>query len=126
MTISRYVAVIDDDVSLCRSLARLLQLSGYQAIIFESAEQFLADPLRTHFGCLLVDIQLGGMTGIEMHEKLLQEGNRTPVVYITAFDDPNAKLQAERLGCGGFFRKTDPGPDILATIRRLTLPPATA
>jgi FixJ family two-component response regulator len=126
MTCSRYVAVIDDDASLCRSLSRLLALSGYQPISFESAEQFLADPLRTHFGCLLVDIQLGGMTGIEMHEKLLQEGNRTPVVYITAFDDPKAKVQAEKLGCGGYFRKTDAGPDILAAIRRLTVPPARA
>jgi FixJ family two-component response regulator len=124
MTFSRYVAVVDDDASLCRSLSRLLSLSGYQPISFESAEQFLADPLRTHFGCLLVDIQLGGMTGIEMHEKLLQEGNRTPVVYITAFDDPNAKIRAEKLGCAGFFRKTDAGPDIVAAIRRLQPPPA--
>ena len=61
----RYVAVIDDDASLCRSLARLLQHAGFQAITFESGEQFLADPLRSHFGCLLVDIQLGGMSGIE-------------------------------------------------------------
>jgi FixJ family two-component response regulator len=124
MTDSRYVAVIDDDASLCRSLSRLLSLSGYQPISFESAEQFLADPLRTHFGCLLVDIQLGGMSGIEMHEKLLLEGNRTPVVYITAFDDPKARMDAERLGCAGFFRKTDAAPEILATIRRHTLPPA--
>jgi DNA-binding NarL/FixJ family response regulator len=64
------------------------------------------------------------MTGIEMHEKLLQEGNRTPVVYITAFDDPNAKIRAEKLGCAGFFRKTDAGPDIVAAIRRLQPPPA--
>jgi FixJ family two-component response regulator len=118
----RYVAVIDDDASLCRSLARLLQHSGFQVITFESAEQFLADPLRIHFGCLLVDIQLGGMTGIEMHRKLLAEGDATPVVYITAFDDPRAKAEADRLGCRGFFRKTDAGSDILETVRKLTLP----
>ena len=120
MTASRYIAVIDDDASLCRSLARLLQLSGFQAITFESAEQFLADPLRTHFGCLLVDIQLGGMSGIEMHGKLLEEGNRTPVVYITAFDDPRAKAEALKLGCAGYYRKTDAGPEILETVRRVS------
>lgn len=120
MTASRYIAVIDDDASLCRSLARLLQLSGFQAITFESAEQFLADPLRTHFGCLLVDIQLGGMSGIELHGKLLEEGNRTPVVYITAFDDPRAKAEALKLGCAGYYRKTDAGPEILETVRRVT------
>ena len=120
MSARRYVAVIDDDASLSRSLARLLMLSGYQAITFESAEQFLADPLRGHFGCLLVDVQLGGMTGIEMHGKLLEEGNRTPVVYITAFDDPRARAAALKLGCAGFFQKTDAGPEILETVRRIT------
>ena len=123
MSARRYVAVIDDDASLSRSLARLLMLSGYQAITFESAEQFLADPLRGHFGCLLVDVQLGGMTGIEMHGKLLEEGNRTPVVYITAFDDPRARAAALKLGCAGFFQKTDAGPEILETVRRITAAP---
>jgi FixJ family two-component response regulator len=116
----RYVAVIDDDASLCRSLARLLQHAGFQAITFESGEQFLADPLRSHFGCLLVDIQLGGMSGIEMHRKLIAEGDRTPVVYITAFDDPRVKVEAVELGCAGFFRKTDAGTEILETVRALT------
>ncbi|HEU4690131.1 MAG TPA: response regulator, partial [Vicinamibacterales bacterium] len=119
MTARRYVAVIDDDASLCRSLARLLQLSGFQPITFESAEQFLADPLRTHFGCLLVDVQLGGMTGIEMHQKLIEEGNRTPVIYITAFDDPRAQADAAKLGYAGYFRKTDAGQAILDAVRKV-------
>ena len=80
---------------------------------------FLADPLREHFGCLLVDIQLGGMTGVEMHRKLIEQGNRTPVVYITAFDDPRVREEAERLGCAGYFRKSDAGTDILAAVRRV-------
>ncbi len=126
VTSRRYVAVIDDDASVCRSLARLLQLSGYQPIMFESAEQFLSDPVRAHFGCLLVDVQLGGMTGLEMHGKLIEQGDRTPVVYITAFDDPRAQEDAARLGCAGFFRKTDAGPDILAAVRRVTAGPSPA
>jgi FixJ family two-component response regulator len=122
----RYIAVIDDDASLCRSLARLLQHAGFQAITFESGEQFLADPLRAHFGCLLVDIQLDGMTGIELHRRLRAEGDRTPVVYITAFDDPRARTEAAELGCVGFFRKTDSGAEILETVRKLTRTPAEA
>ena len=116
----RYIAVIDDDPSLCRSLARLLQHAGFQAITFESGEQFLADPLRAHFGCLLVDIQLGGMSGIEMHRRLVADGDRTPVIYITAFDDPRARTEALELGCAGFFRKTDAGTEILEIVRKLT------
>jgi len=126
VTFRRYIAVIDDDASLCRSLARLLQHAGFQAITFESAEQFLADPLRDHFGCLLVDIQLGGMTGIEMHRKLIEAGNRTPVIYITAFDDPRARAEAAGLGCAGFFRKNDAGTEILEKVRLLTSGSGTA
>jgi len=123
MLYRRYIAVIDDDESLCRSLARLLQQAGYQPITFDSAEAFLGDPLRTHFGCLLVDVQLGGMSGIEMFGKLREQGNLTPVVYITAFDDPRAREQAIAMGCAGYFRKTDAGLDILDTVKRLTAQP---
>jgi FixJ family two-component response regulator len=119
-----YIAVIDDDESLCRSLARLLQQAGFHPITYPSAEDFLDDPLRTHFGCLLVDVQLGGMSGIEMHAKLRAEGNRTPIVYITAHDDPRARAQAIEMGSAGYFRKTDTGLDILETVRRVTAAPA--
>jgi FixJ family two-component response regulator len=119
-----YVAVIDDDESLCRSLARLLRQAGYHPITYPSAEDFLGDPLRAHFGCLLVDIQLGGMSGIELHAKLKADGVRTPVVYITAFDDPRARAQAMEMGSAGYFRKTDAGLDILETVRRVTAPAA--
>jgi FixJ family two-component response regulator len=123
-----YVGVVDDDESLLRSLARLLQQAGYQAITYSSAEEFLADPLRTHFGCLLVDVQLGGMSGLEMHGKLAAQGIRTPVLYITAFDNPLARAQAVKLGCVGYFRKTDAGFDILEAVKRVTAgdAPATA
>jgi FixJ family two-component response regulator len=119
-----YIAVIDDDASLCRSLARLLQQAGFHPITYPSAEDFLGDPLRKHFGCLLVDVQLGGMSGIEMHAQLKAEGDRTPVVYITAFDDSRARAQAIAMGSAGYFRKTDAGLDILETVRRVTAPPA--
>jgi FixJ family two-component response regulator len=125
-TFQRYIAVVDDDPSHGRSLARLLQHAGFQAITFDSAEQFLIDPLRSHFGCLLVDIQLGGISGIEMHRKLLEDGNRTPVIYITAFDDPRARSEAMELGCAGFFRKTDAGTEILERLRSLTSAPPPA
>lgn len=116
----RYVAVIDDDESLCRSLARLLQQAGYQPITFHSAESFLEDPLRTHFGCLLVDVQLGGMSGLEMYDRLREQGNQTPVIYITAYDNPRARDEALAKGSAGYFRKTDAGLDILAAVRELT------
>lgn len=122
MSPRRYIAVIEDDESHCRSLARLLQQTGFQVITFQSAEEFLEDRWRNQFDCLLIDVQLGGMTGIEMHARLAKQGDRTPVVYLTAFDDPIARAQAQDLGCSGYFRKTDAGRDIVATVRRVTSP----
>lgn len=115
-----YVAIVDDDESLCRSFSRLLREVGFHAIAFHSAEEFLADPLRAHFGCLVVDVQLLGMSGIQLHQKLVSGGDRVPVVYITAHDDPAARAEAIGIGCAGFFRKTDAAPEILEAIRRVT------
>jgi FixJ family two-component response regulator len=120
MSRRHYIGVIDDDESVCRSLARLLQQAGFHAITYPSAEVFLADPLRKYFDCLLVDVQLGGISGIEMHAKLKKQGDRTPVVYITGFDDPRAREEALAMGCAGYFRKSDAGFDILETVRRVT------
>ena len=116
------VAVIDDDESLCRSLGRLVRLAGFQPVIFRSAEEFLLSPESSRVRCLLVDIQLGGMSGIAMHQLLLAEGNHTPVIYITAHDDPGAHSEAMNAGCAGFFRKTDPGSAIIEALRRVTRP----
>jgi len=112
-----YVAIIDDDESLCRSMSRLLRAAGFHPIPFLSAEDFLVDPICDHFSCLLVDIQLGGMSGIELQQKLASEGGQAPIIFITAYDDPDARAQALTTGCAGFFRKTDPGAEIISAVR---------
>jgi FixJ family two-component response regulator len=83
------VAIIDDDESLCRSLRRLLRQSGFHPPIYLSAEEFLDCSVRSRFDCLLLDIQLGGMSGIDLRRQLLSEGDMTPVIYITAHDEPS-------------------------------------
>jgi len=83
-----YVAVVDDDESLCRSLGRLLRASGIQPIAYASAEAFLADTKRPQFDCLVLDVQLGGVSGIELVRKLVADGGHTPFIFITAHDDP--------------------------------------
>jgi FixJ family two-component response regulator len=115
-----YVAVVDDDESICRSLSRLLRAAQFQPITYASAEAFLADTKHPKFDCLVLDIQLGGMSGLEMRKRLSAVKDGTPVVFITAHDDPEVRAQAEASGCAGFFRKTDSGTDVLAAIRRAT------
>ena len=116
-----YVAVVDDDEKFCRSLGRLLSAAGMQSITYTSAEAFLADTKHPRFDCLLLDIQLGGMSGIELGRRLVAEGRYAPFIYITAHDDPDVRAGAEAAGCAAFFRKTDRGGDLLAAIRRVAL-----
>ena len=112
-----YVAGVDDDESLCRSLSRLLRAEGMQPVTYPSGEAFLADTKRPIFDCLVFDIQLGGMSGIELHRQLTSSGSTIPVVYITAHDEPEMREEAQAAGCSAYFRKTEPGEAVLQAIR---------
>jgi FixJ family two-component response regulator len=114
-----YVAIVDDDEHLCRSLGRLLRAAGMQAVAYASGEAFLADSKHPRFDCLVLDVELGGMSGIELARRLVAEGRYAPFIYLTAHDDPRTRAAAEAAGCAAFFRKTDPGADVLRVIRRV-------
>lgn len=113
------VAVVDDDHSLRRSLSRLLRAAGMRAVTYSSAEAFLADRQHPHFDCLVLDVRLGGMSGIDLALWLAAEGATEPIIFVTAYDDAETRSRGERAGCAAYFRKTDSGADVLGTIRRL-------
>ncbi len=117
-----YIAVIDDDSSVCLAMSRLLRAAGYQPISYGSAENFLTDTHRPKFACLVLDIQLNGMSGLELRSRLIAVKDVTPVVFITAQDNPEIRAQAEAAACAGYFRKTDSGSDVLAAINRAVGP----
>jgi FixJ family two-component response regulator len=112
-----YVAVVDDDEGQRRSLARLLRAAGMQPIAYASAEAFRSDLRRPRFHCLVIDVQLPGMSGIELRDQLAAEGIATPVLFVTAHDDPTAREQALAGNCVGYLRKTNSGSEILEAIR---------
>lgn len=113
-----YVGVVDDDESVCRALSRLLRAEGIQAVSYLSAEDFLADTKRPEFDCLVFDIRLGGISGIELNRRLQVSGSSTPVIYITAHDEPETRALAEAAGCAAYLSKTAPGQEVLRAIRR--------
>ena len=119
-----YVAIVDDDESACRALGRLLRAEGIQAVGYLSAEAFLADAKRPLFDCLVLDIELGGMSGIDLHRQLNASGSSTPVIYVTAHDEPETREAAQAAGCAAYFRKTSPGGEVLQAIRRAAQPKA--
>jgi FixJ family two-component response regulator len=114
------VAIIDADASVGLAMSRLLRGVGFQPSTFTSAEKFLSDDRRMTFACLIVEIQLPGMSGLELQRRLLAEGDRTPIIFVTSQDDPAAREQAIQNGCAQFFRKVDPGAAIVDTLRRVT------
>jgi FixJ family two-component response regulator len=114
-----YVGVVDDDESLRRSLARLLRAVGMQPITYASAEDFVADLKKPHFDCLVLDLQLPGMSGIELRNWLTTHSVTTPVLFVTAHDDPKSRAHALAGPCAGFFRKTDAGSGLVEAIRRV-------
>lgn len=119
-----YIAVVDDDIGVCTSLSRLLRLAQLQPITYLSAEAFLADAKRPKFDCIVLDVRLGGMSGLDLFAQLAADRTHPPVIFITAVDEPAARARAEALGCAGFFLKSTPGAGIVDAIRRATRGPS--
>jgi len=111
-----YIAVVDDDESFCRSLGRLLRAADYQPVTYLSAEAFLADTKHPRFDCLLLDVSLGGISGLELGRRLGAVGSTTPVIYITAHDDPATRIAANAAGCVAFISKVEPSDVLLKAI----------
>ena len=123
MASNTYIAIVDDDISVCTALSRLLRLADFQPISYLSAEAYLADDKRPRFDCLVLDVRLSGMSGIELLAQLAAQPTRPPVIFITALDEPAVRAKAEALGCAGFFSKSAPFAGIIDTIRRATRDP---
>ena len=94
----RTVVVIDDDLSVRRSLARLLRASGFDVSTYPSAEAFLGSPAADTSICLVLDIHLGGMNGLELADCLDQRERSVPIVFISAQDGslPAAAVRPQR------------------------------
>jgi FixJ family two-component response regulator len=112
------VAVVDDDSSLCRALGRLLRAAGFVPVMYDSAEAFLEDAGQPHADCLVLDVHLGGMSGLDLQQMLVMAGTSPPIIFITAHDDPETRELAQRAGCAAYFRKPFPGSSLLEAIAK--------
>ncbi len=102
---SRLIAIVDDDESLQSALKDLIESEGLSALCFGSAEQFLDSDARYQAGCLIVDLRMPGMSGLELQAKLKGEGCGIPIVFITAHGDAETRTLAMRDGALGFLSK---------------------
>jgi two-component system, LuxR family, response regulator DctR len=97
--------LVDDDAAIRDALSWLLQTRGVVSQAWPSAESFLTDYLPEMSGCLIVDIRLGGMTGIELHERLLAAGCVMPVIFLTGHGDVPLAVKALKSGAFDFIEK---------------------
>jgi len=102
---SRLVVIVDDDESVQLALRDLIESDGLPAICFGSAEQFLDSEARSKAACLIADIRMPGMSGLELQAKLKVERCRIPVIFITAHGDAEMRIHAMRQGAVEFLSK---------------------
>ena len=99
------VAIVDDDRSVQSALKDLMESTGLSAWGFGSAEEFLESDQRNQTACLVADIRLPGMSGLELQAKLKAEGSRIPIILITAHGEAKRKVQAMKAGALEFLSK---------------------
>ena len=102
---SRLVVIVDDDESVQRALQDLVESDGLSALCFSSAEQFLDSQARSKVACLIADIRMPGMSGLELQAKLKAERCRVPVIFITAHGDAEMRTLAMGDGAVEFLTK---------------------
>ena len=102
---AKIVAIIEDDASMLRAARDLLDAHGFATLAFASAEEFLARGAAKHADCLLLDIDLGGMSGIELRRQLKGFGSTLPIIFMTGLDDEAIERRALETGCVAFLRK---------------------
>ena len=99
------IAIVDDDESFRRAIASFIRSLGYGAAAFDSAEALLESGQIQNIDCLITDLQMSGMTGIELQDRLIAQGSRLPIIFITAFPGIKARAQALAAGAIGFLAK---------------------
>ena len=111
------VSVVDDDESVRESLPDLLKEFGFEACTFSSAQEFLASGFVNRTGCLILDIAMSGMTGLDLQRELQLRGNRTPIVFITAQTDVAVRARALEQGAVRVLLKPFKDTDLLDAVQ---------
>jgi FixJ family two-component response regulator len=114
---SPLVVVVEDDPATLKALGRVLRAGGFDTATYSSAEAFLDSPPARRPACLLLDNQLGGMSGLDLQRDLRARGSTVPVIVMTAFDARSLRQEAYRSGCAGCVDKTD-DIDVLLNLLR--------
>ena len=114
----RTIGIVDDDPFVRTAVSRLVRSLGMQAQTFASAEEFLQQRGFEIVDCAITDVQMGGMSGLDMQDQLLADGCRLPLIFITAFPEESIRRRAMAAGASGFFSKPFNAGELVSCIER--------
>lgn len=114
---TRLVAIVDDDDSMRSALLGMLRVVGLPARAFSSAEEFLESGQQHAVACLIADIRMPGMSGLELQAKLNADRCRVPIIFLTAHGDEKMRMQALRAGAVEFMAKPFDDEALLESVR---------
>jgi CheY-like chemotaxis protein len=123
MTQCETIAIVDDDIAVCRAVSHLLEVHGYCTEQYSSAEEFLGAAKTTAASCLVVDINLGDITGVELGRQLSAMGIQLPIIFVTGSQDDSMRAQALDFGCAGYFHKPFGADELIKAIEKAAGPP---
>ena len=107
---SRIIAIVDDNDALREGMKSLLRSLGYSVSTFGSAVEFLNSEQLSNTSCLITDVQMPGLSGLDLQDRLIAEGHRIPIIFITGHPDDNARARAMKAGAIAFLSKpVNPG-----------------
>jgi len=110
------ISVVDDDESVRKSTRLLIESFGFRAATLESAQRFLSSDKLLDSSCLVVDVQMPGMNGLQLQSELAVAGRRVPIIFITAYDDTESRRRAMQAGAVAFLPKPFTDEQLLQTI----------
>jgi len=115
---SHVIHVVDDDSSFRSAIARLLNAAGYEVALYESSQQLLESPPTSMTDCILLDVQMSGLSGPQLQDRLSQLGNRLPIVFLTGHGDIPTSVRTIKAGAEDFLTKPVTKERLLASIER--------
>ena len=119
------IVVVEDDASLCLAIERILRAGGFAPVTFASAEAALEAGTAATADCLVLDVRLPGMSGFDLYRRLTHSGEKPPVVFMTAHDEPAVREEAEKMGASGYLAKPFSGRTLLEAVAQgLSRPPS--
>jgi FixJ family two-component response regulator len=115
--VNAIIAIVDDDPSVRRGLERLIRSVGWKAETFASAQEFLARPRTEAPSCLVLDLQLPGLSGLDLQKRMAEAGLETPIIFLTGHGDIPASVKAMKAGAVEFLTKPVDEQDLLNAIQ---------